>query len=168
VAGVAVLCAALSALARADSVTIEPRTRVNGMLVVQSSSRQSETSLFGGYCDPVVLTSGRRSRNCGTIPRWSRLYVGYGLFARPSSIERAWKATTWKLWLDGQPIDLTAFGTSDRVLPKYGPADGKDVVLREWSIVLVRPTPGAHRIRYRTADADGVMDTTWNFRVRAS
>jgi hypothetical protein len=136
------------------------------MLVVQSSSRRSETSLFGGYCDPVVLTAGRRSRDCGTLPRWSRLYVGYGLFAPRGSIERVWKGTTWKLWLDGQPVDLTAFGTSDRILPKYPPADGKDVVLREWSIVLVSPTPGTHRIRYRTADKDGVMDTTWIFKVR--
>jgi hypothetical protein len=136
------------------------------MLVVQGSARQSETSLFGGYCDPVVLTPGRRSRDCGSIPPWTRLYVGYGLFAPPSSIERVWKATTWKLWLDGRPVDLAAFGTSDRELPKYAPADGKDVVLREWSIVLVRPTPGKHRIRYRTADSDGVLDTTWIFRIR--
>jgi hypothetical protein len=150
------------------SGTIEPRTRVNGMLVVQGSSRQSDTSLFGGYCDPVVLTPGRRSRSCGTLPRWSRLYVGYGLFAPPGSIEKAWKGTSWKLWLDGQPVDLKAFGTSDRVLPKYAPADGKDVVLREWSVVLVRPTPGRHTIRYRSKDSDGVADTTWIFTVRRS
>jgi hypothetical protein len=146
---------------------IEPRTRVNGMLVVQSSSRRSDTSLFGGYCDPIVLAPGRRSRDCGTIPRWSRLYVGYGLFALPASIERVWKRTAWKLWLDGHSVNLTAFGTSDRVLPKFAPANGKDVVLREWSIVLVGPTPGRHTIRYRTADKDGVQDTTWTFTIRA-
>jgi len=161
------VCAAAPAAARADGVTIEPRTRVNGMLVVQGSARQSETSLFGVYCDPVVLMPGRRSRDCGMVPRWSRLYIGYGLFAPPTSIERAWKGTTWKLWLDGQPVHLAAFGTSDRILPKYAPADGKDVLLREWSIVLVRPTPGKHRIRYRTTDTDGVMDTTWIFTIRS-
>jgi hypothetical protein len=146
--------------------TIEPRTRVNGMLVVQGSSRRSETSLFGVYCDPIVLTPGRRSRECGRVPAFSRIYVGYGLFAPKAIFERTWKGTTWAMWLDGQRVDLRAFGTSDRVLPKFAPAGNKDVVLREWSIVLVDPTPGRHKIRYRTADKDGVQDTTWTFTIR--
>ena len=32
-------------------------------------------------------------------------------------------------WLDGRPIDLRSFGTSDRTLVAFPPADLKDVTL---------------------------------------
>ena len=166
--GVSVGCAAAAGIAQSRPATIEPRTRANGMLVVQGSSRQSQASLFGAICDPVVLKPGRRTRTCAPVGRVSRLFVGYGLFAPLGQIEREWKAVGWKLWLDGQPVDLDAFGTSDRVLSKYPPADFKDVVLREWSIVLVDPTPGRHTIRYRAGGREGATDTSWVFRVRSS
>ena len=97
------------------AATIEPRTRVNGMLVVQSSSRRSETSLFGGYCDPGRPHAGpalARLRHDPTL-----VEVVHRLRPlRAAHLDRTpWKGTTWKLWLDGQPVHLTAFGTSDRV-----------------------------------------------------
>jgi hypothetical protein len=122
---VALVLAAGADAGRDGIGTIEPRTRVNGMLVVQGSSRQAQGSLFGSICDPVVLKPGRRTRNCAPVSRVARLFVGYGLFAPPGQIERDWKDVKWKLWLDGQSVDLAAFGTSDRVLSKYAPADFK-------------------------------------------
>ena len=52
------------------------------------------------------------------------------------------------------------------MLSNYAPADFK-VVLREWSIVLVSPTPGRHTIRYRASGSGDVTDTTWIFHVPA-
>jgi hypothetical protein len=161
----------LATVAFADSerrAVIEPLTRVSGMLVVQGAAQQSPARLFPDWCDPVVLTPGRRTRSCGRIPRTSRLYIGYGLFESPSRIGRTWNASKWDMWIDGQRVDLQAFGTADRTLPKYPPAGNKDVVLREWNVTLLRPTTGRHTIRYRTREPHGVTDTTWTFTVPAS
>ena len=43
---------------------IDPGTPVNGMVVVQGVAREADAALFGHYCDPVVLTPGRRTRVC--------------------------------------------------------------------------------------------------------
>lgn len=149
----------------AHVLTIEPSTRVGGMLVVQGPAQRSQARLFAEWCDPVVLTPGRRTRSCGRIPRTSRLYVGYGLFESAAKMERTWKASKWDMWIDGQRVDLQAFGTADRWLLKYGPAGNMDVVLREWQVTLLRATPGRHTVRYRTREPAGVTDTTWAFTV---
>ena len=167
-AGVVGLVAApVAAPGSVSQGVIEPSTRVKGMLVVQGPAQRTETRLLGLFCDPVVLRPGRRTRACGLIPRTTRLYVGYGSFEPQAKIDAAWKATTWDMWIDGERVDLSAFGTTDRWLVNYPPAGGKDVVLREWSITLIRATPGRHSIRYRARGPDGVTDTTWTFRVAA-
>jgi hypothetical protein len=138
------------------------------MLVVQGTAQRSQTRLFPNWCDPVVLTPGRRTRSCGRIPQTTRLYVGYGLFESEAKIDRIWKAAKWEMWIDGKRVNLEAFGSSDRWLLKYGPAGNQDVVLREWQVTLLRTTPGRHTIRYRNREAGGVIDTTWTFTVPPS
>lgn len=147
--------------------TIEPSTRVNGMLVVQGRAERANTTIFGFYCDPVVLKSGHFARTCKRIPPVSRLFVGYGIFTPPKAIEREWKTSTWDMWIDGQHVNLKAFGTTDRTLANYPPAGGKDVTLREWSVTLVKPTPGRHTIRYRTRWPTSTIDITWALTVAA-
>ena len=161
-AGIAA-AAAVAGTEQAD--VIGPSTRVNGMLVVQGTAQRSEARLFSDWCDPVVLTPGRRTRSCGRIPRTVRLYVGYGLFAPEAKIERTWQEAHWQMWIDGKRVNLQAFGTSDRTLAKYPPAGNKDVTLREWNVTLVRATAGRHTIRYRNYEAGGTIDTTWTFTV---
>jgi hypothetical protein len=146
--------------------TIEPWARVNGMLVVVGTARRAEVALFGTWCDPVVLIAGRRARACGHVPRVERLFVGHGWFAPAPSIEREWRQLRWEMWIDGQRVDLDKFGTSDRWLVRFPPARGKDVILREWSVTLLRAPSGRHTIRYRTSWPGGTTDTTWTFTVR--
>jgi hypothetical protein len=161
------LVAAASAREERGGGTIEPSTRVNGMLVVQGRAQRADTTIFGYYCDAVVLESGRFARTCRRIPHVSRLFVGYGIFTAPRAIEREWKTSKWEMWIDGQHVNLAAFGTTDRTLAKYPPANGKDVTLREWSVTLVKPTPGRHTIRYRIRWPTSTIDTTWAFAVAA-
>ena len=147
---------------------IDPGTRVNDMLVVAGVAQRANASLFGYYCDPVVMSAGRRTRVCGArVPHVSRLFVGHGIFGPERTIEKSWNRTTWDLWIDGQHVDLVEFGTTDRWLFDYPPAGFQDVVLREWSIMLVGPQ-GRHTIRYRTRWPNGVIDTTWKFLVAPS
>ena len=63
------------------SATLEPRERVRGMLVVQGPATRANTALFGIYCQPEILKSGRYRRACGRVPAVRRLFVGYGWFA---------------------------------------------------------------------------------------
>ncbi len=59
---------------------------------------------------------------------------------------------TWELYLDGQQVDLDAFGTYDADMPQTGLPGrdpGEEVItkLRSWDVVLVNPTAGAHTLR---------------------
>jgi hypothetical protein len=146
---------------------IDPGAKVNGMSVVQGLAREAKLGLFtDGYCDPVVLSAGRRTRSCRSVPRTRRMFVGYGVFAPKRRIDAAWNKVAWAMWIDGQQVSLARFGHSDRWLYDYPPADGRDVVLREWSIILVG-AKGRHSIRFRTRLPQGVFDTTWRFAVEA-
>jgi hypothetical protein len=165
--GLAALAAALTLTAGAAASdvgvrAIDPGTRVHDMLVVQGTAREADAELFpAGICDPVVLTPGRRTRACGTAPPARRLFVGYGIFGPSRKIvDVAWKKQSWAMWIDGQRVSLSGFGTSDR----WTAANGRPVLVREWAIVLVGAT-GRHSIRYRNRLPQGVYDTTWKFTV---
>jgi len=47
----------------------------------------------------------------------------------------------------------------------FPPAGGKNVILREWRVMLIGATPGRHTLRYRVQDPSGTGDTTWAFTV---
>ena len=169
------LTAALAALILAPgsaatigrSEAIDPGTRVNGMLVVQGLARNADAELFGVICDPDVLGPGTRSRSCGTLPPVRRIFVGHGIWVvNEGRLEPLWAAYARRteMWIDGRRVSLARFGHSDRLLPGYAPARGRDAFLREWSIVLVGAS-GRHSIRYRTQSRSGVTDTTWRFTV---
>ena len=148
------------------TTNIEPRDRVNGMLVVQGTSYRADGALFGSRCAPNILKAGRYTRTCSEVPRGTRLFVGYGMWAPKATIERVWNPSEWSMWIDGQRVSLAEFGTTDRTLSRYPPAGGKDVTLREWRVILVRPTPGRHTIRYRFgSSAQKPIDATWTFSV---
>ena len=161
----ALALAAAAAASEKHEAVLGPWSRVHGMLVVQGRIDRANTALFGLYCEPNILHSGRYARACRRIPSTPRLFVGYGLFAPPATIERTWAASKWEMWIDGERVDLAAFGTSDRTLFSYQGAGGKDVTLREWSVTLVGAKPGRHTIRYRIRDQSGTIDATWTFTV---
>jgi hypothetical protein len=165
------LVAAVSIVAAASArpgelANIEPSERVHGMLVVQGSATRANTALFGIYCRPDIVKSGRYRRSCGSVPRVRRLFVGYGVFAlNPKMLSGAWSPSSWSMWIDGERVSLDEFGTSDRWLYQYKPAGGRDAVLREWSVTLAQPTPGQHTIRYRFRVSSLSIDATWVFTV---
>jgi hypothetical protein len=133
------------------------------MVLANGTVATADQKLFD-VCDPIVK-GGKSYRRCGLVPRVKKLFIGYGQFASPSQIDAAWRRTRWAAWLDGHPIRLARFGTSDRTLVAFPPAGGKDVTLREWRLMLVGATPGRHTLRYRSQDPSGTGDTTWAFTV---
>jgi hypothetical protein len=137
------------------------------MTLARGTAATAQQKLFD-ICDPVILSRGRYLRRCGRVPRVSRLFIGYGSFDAPRRINETWRATRWTAWLDGSPIDLRRFGTSDRTLVAFPAAGFENVTLREWRVMLVDPSPGRHTLRYRVREPGGVSDTTWIFTVRRS
>jgi hypothetical protein len=143
---------------------LRPGDRWGGMRVIRGTATTADLKLFD-VCDPVILASGRYTRRCGSVPRVSRLFVGYGQFELPGLINKTWKGSSWAAWLDGRRLVLPRFGTSDRTLVAFPPAGGRSVTLREWRVMLVKASPGGHSLRYRFLDASGVIDATWVFAV---
>jgi hypothetical protein len=97
--------------------------------------------------------------------------IGHGnLAASAELLEQGWQAARWQLYLDGQRVELAAFGTlPDRHYFESGV--GEEVWLREWGVTIVNPTPGRHTLRYVQEPfppgdgAVGAMDATWTFTI---
>jgi hypothetical protein len=50
---------------------------------------------------------------------------------------------------------------------RFPAAGGKQVILREWSVIVIGVTPGKHVLRYRSESRSlGTTDATWTFTVR--
>jgi hypothetical protein len=140
-----------------------------GMMTLVTGTVEDADLKFFDLCDPVILKPGEYMRSCA-VPRVSQLFVGYGDFEPTrKAIEMESKQSKWDLWIDDRRVDLPAFGTSDRTLFGFPAAGGKDVILREWRVILVDVTPGEHTIRYRNRHAShGTTDATWTFTVPES
>ena len=81
-------------------------------------------------------------------------------------VDQAWRKRSWALWIDGQRVSLGRFGTSDRWIPSLAEANGRRVLLREWSIILIG-AKGRHTVRYSSQRPHSVHSTTWKFTVLA-
>jgi len=147
---------------------LRPGAELDGMRLATGDER--DTTIFDISCDPIIPQPGIHQRNC-EVPQLQRLMVGYGnIAASPELLEQEWRAQQWQLFLDGQGVDLAAFGTlADR--PYVGANVGGGAWIRLWAVTLVNPTPGQHTLRYLrghsavgAAPAD-TLDVTWTFTV---
>jgi len=135
------------------------------MTLVRGSEYEADAELWGGFCEPFTPEPRRYNRTCSSVPRIHRLFIGYGdLEPTAKASASVWKRLKWDSWLDGRRIDLPRFGTSERTLYNVQ-GGGKNMILREWSVILTGATPGKHVIRYRSEGPSGTTDATWTFTV---
>lgn len=112
----------------------------------------SEGPPIWAFCVPAFLNPGVTTTEC-SVPALPELAVGHGWWAADEALrDSSWQAMTWELYLDGQQVDLNAFGTFDADLPQTGlPGhDANEEVitkLRSWDVVVGNPTAGAHTLR---------------------
>lgn len=136
-----------------------PGDTVGEMVIRIARDDTGEPSIFN-YCVPVITPSDPSPlvRECN-VPASQYLFIGYGDFAKTLvELDAIWKRESWEMYLDGDPVDLSAFGT---VVTSFGSDQ-----LRLWNIAIDNPTPGLHKLRYviRQADSsDQPMDATWIF-----
>jgi hypothetical protein len=83
-----------------------------------------------------------------------------------------WSALKWELSLDGQAIDLKAFGTYDFIRTDLAPSPS---LIREifrpakaWDVVLIQPTSGAHTLAGMAYDESETYTWTVNFTGKTS
>jgi len=147
---------------------IDPGHPVNGMLVVQGLESEADVSLFSPFCDPIVTKPGHESRTCTALPPGSkRIFAGYGIWGTSRKIvDDAWHKRAWSMWIDGRRVRLGRFGTTERWIGGFAPANGRTMLLRQWAIILVG-AKGRHSIRYRSRleDRGPFNSTLWRFTV---
>lgn len=109
------------------------------------------------FCEWVEIQSG----TCEVPATTTQLCVSTG-WAEDTleELNGAWEESDWKLTIDGQEIDLDAFGTFDLTV------DGQKS--RIWNVCLYNPTVGTHSVQYeyslksgsRPGNHTAVMDFT--------
>jgi Protein kinase domain len=147
------------------SIAIDPDEAAGGPVVTIHGMRLtrgfgSERDIYE-FCNPYREGTGAVRRSC-TVPPVLALGIGYGIFeATKAKLAAAWRPWDWELYLDGERIDLAAFGTiPDRELTL---PNGDVVWLRQWNVVVDRLTAGTHTVRSLALGAE----TTWTIRVPA-
>jgi hypothetical protein len=97
-------------------------------------------------CRPATSLNGLTQTDC-KVPAVP-LAIGPSAAALAEVVNLAeWARLEWSLTLDGQPVDLEAFGTFDLLQPHKAP-HGRDAlfIYRAWDVLLAEPTPGPHTL----------------------
>jgi hypothetical protein len=143
-----------------------PGDELDGMLL--TTATVVDTDMFI-YCDPYVSQPGIYTRYCA-VPRL-RLMIGYGDYDDSQELlEQRWRVERYRLYLDGQEVDLAAFGTKPDTR-EYDFITHRDVWLRLWAVTVVNPNPGEHTVRYVVEwpafgdEPAGMTDITWTINV---
>ena len=160
---VALAVALLAGGFRSSPPPVRPGGKIGTMTLVRGIEHGADDEIWR-FCNAVIPKPGRYRRTC-FVPRVERLFIGYGDWERTrKALDSRWRQLRWDLWFDGRQVDLPRFGTSERTLYYFPPAGGKNVILREWSVVLVGVASGKHVVRYRSSSRSlGTTDATWTF-----
>lgn len=157
-------CAAPTAVPPTATPTmdlVQPGEKVGDMQL--TSGQHEGVSGFTEFCNPFgEPNQGAVVRKCN-IPALERLHIGWGWFAPTmEELNSDWQQITWELYLDGQLVNLPAFGTYDIDANIGGPQK-----MRMWDVVLEKPMPGEHKLHYIIAsqNPDYQTDVTWEFTI---
>ena len=147
---VAAVMLVMSGALYAQATGLKPGDSIGTMSV---RSGGSDGPPIWAFCAPVFLNPGVTTTECN-VPALPELAIGHGFYAADEARRDAgWQAMSWELYVDGQQVDLDAFGTEEGDLPlapgQPGYDPNREVIakLRGWDVVLVNPTAGAHTLR---------------------
>jgi hypothetical protein len=150
---------------------LQPGDKIEDMVITTGVENAYPLTAF---CSPTIENDHSIRVDCGELSLCANLAIGqtFGVTDLiPPSIDR--EELTWKMSVDGHPIDLEAFGVYDFVRPDLAPSPSpvREIfkVARLWNVVLVNPTPGTHTLRGQAQPRDGAATYTWvvNFTVAA-
>ncbi|MFN8384850.1 MAG: hypothetical protein U0V48_03040 [Anaerolineales bacterium] len=137
-----------------DTSMLKSGDEIDGMIITTGAAR---TPPLWAFCSPASENDDVVNTDC-RVPQVSELAIGhtFGL-ANPKLQTLDWSELTWELTLDGQPVDLEAFGAYNFLVPDLAPYPSpiREVFrqVKGWDVVLINPTPGRHLL-------EGVAYTT--------
>ena len=141
--------------------SLKPGDSVGEMILVVAKDEAREPDIFN-YCSPMIAESDPKVmiRTCN-VPLVSYIFIGYGDLANSlEEMDSSWSSEIWQLYIDGQAVDLPAFGVLEDAWEGYK--------RRLWAIAINNLTPVEHRLRYVIGKVDNSMepyDITWIFTV---
>jgi hypothetical protein len=151
------------------SSMLKPGEKIDDMVI---TSGVKDAFPLSAFCSPTKENEHSIRVDCGELSLCANLAIGHTFGVTdliPASIDR--EDLTWKMSVDGYPIDLEAFGVYDFLYPDLAPSPSpvREVfkVARLWNVVLVNPTPGMHQLQGQAQPQDGTAPYTWvvNFAV---
>jgi len=111
---------------------VEPGDKIGGFLVT--------TGVPGNVTYSWELDTSIRpgpDQSTEDVPMGTNLNISTAVYDGTYSgkLEAVWAEATYELYIDGQPVDLAAFGTVDISNPLVG-------TMRAWNVVVVADMPG--------------------------
>lgn len=131
-----------------DPAMLKPGDVIDGMRLTTGAA---DAVPLWVLCDSDQRDGNTISSYC-TVPALPRLGIGdIFMVADDGSSEFDLSEPAWGLSIDGQPVDLEAFGTFDYVMPVTAqkPSQMKEIfkMFTAWDIVLTNLQPGEHTLR---------------------
>ena len=152
-----------------NNPALKPGDEIGGMII---TTGMHDAAPLWAFCSPVREDGHARSVDC-RVPSLSKLAIGHTLgLADPVLQALDWSTLNWELSLDGQTVDLKAFGTYDYLQPDLAlsPSPIREVFreFKAWDVILIHPTSGAHTLFGRAQDESEIYAWTVNFTVDAA
>jgi hypothetical protein len=152
-----------------DNSELNPGDEINGMVITTGGEQASP---LWAFCSPPREDDGAITVDCH-VPLLSRLAVGYPFEGADRTLQTLdWSALSWELAVDGQGVNVEAFGTYDYVLPDLSPHPSaiREIFrrIKAWDIVLTNLTPGLHTLHAVARTGSNAYSWTANFAVEPS
>ena len=161
VCGLTVSAVLAGAALAAEQGLVEPGGKIGVMTVVRGDTYNSDEIVFRP-CPLSTPKPGTYHRSC-LVPKVPRLFIGASWYEpTQKELDYAWKHERWKLWVDGQQVDLPRFGTTDSHLTAR--SNGKLLFLRSWRVTLAGAS-GKHTIHYKFQLPDGTINSTLDITI---
>jgi hypothetical protein len=149
-----------------DNSKLRPGDEIKGM-VITTGARQAPP--LWAFCSPAEGNECVLTFDCH-VPLLSKLAIGYPFEGADGALQTLdWSTLSWELAVDGQAVNLEAFGTYDYVMPDLAPHPSpiREIFrqMKAWDIVLTHLTPGMHTLHAIAGTGTNAYSWTANFAV---
>jgi hypothetical protein len=148
---------------------LKPGDEIGDMIITTGAGQSPPLSAF---CEANFNHADGSSIDC-QVPPVASLAIGHTLGLTDPALQTTdWSALHWELSLDGQTIDLMAFGIYDFAQPDLAPSPSpiREIFrhVKAWDVVLINPASGRHTLSGMAYDEAVTYLWMANFTVEAS
>lgn len=146
---VVVLSACAEAISQSGDEMVDPGDKIGDFLITTSNDDSViYTTTIHCPFDPGTMTE-----TC-EIETGEQVNVGLGVFGKSvEELDKYWAEQTYKMTIEGRPVNLQAFGSIEITHPIVGK-------MRLWNVVIVTGTPGKITVLHSGEMAGESMEGT--------